>query len=385
MPWDKVGIPTVETVSKSQIIMLVIMHLLLYNEVPLGFVTDEGFIVRCSMRVGFLRLERKPDAVARSLFALANLYGVEFFYFTPEKINMEKRCINGLFFEKGDFVEKTTDYPEIVDDHHIFMKRYPGLYDDLSSKSFLIFTPLGGKLKINNIIQKSTQRKYLIETDLYKDINIDDLLKKQKTLVIKPNRGNKGKNIYKISMNNGLYCLQLNDTSISLTRNEFEEQYAQEFSKNYIIQSYVDSATNSGNSLNVRVLSLRGKNGKWIKPKITPRVSSINRVAASLSSGGTVAYSSFLSLEYGDNYKKINSELMDIGCNMPDIIQKAFPKLIDSFGFDVGIDRANGYECKLFEANTYPAARPFEYEVSEAKIHYYIYLLNNYHKVKYTV
>ena len=329
------------------------------------------------MKVGFLRMDKKPGALARSLFALASQYGIEFFYFTPENIDIEKKVINGLFWDNGDYIYKETPYPEIIDDQYSFRYQYKNMYNDLLQTSLFVYTPLGGKDILYNILKKSEYSKYLIETFNYKNADINELLQKYNRLIIKPNRGNKGKNIFSLHKDENFYYLQLENKILQINEEEYKQEYTSKFNDNYIVQPYINSTVKDGNALNIRLLVLRGKNGKWTTRRMTPRIARMNTIAENLNLGSSLAYhEDFFPVEFGDGWRKIYNELIKISMHVPDIIQKSYTALFDSFGFDIGVDRSNDNELKIFEINTFPGPRPFIFEVAEAKSQYYMYLFN---------
>ncbi|SDH07266.1 hypothetical protein SAMN04489735_101064 [Aneurinibacillus thermoaerophilus] len=54
--------------------------------------------------IGMLHYRKHPEKVlkAYAFAAVAKAEGVDFFYFTPGKVNMEKKTILGYALEKGD-------------------------------------------------------------------------------------------------------------------------------------------------------------------------------------------------------------------------------------------------------------------------------------------
>ena len=345
----------------------------------MGFLRKEENREREKMRVGFLRKERHPETRVRVMAMVAEYYDIELFYFTPERVNVKAKTINGLFLEGGEFVEMETPYPDIIDDYSHFETEYAELYEELSKRSLLTFVTLGGKLNIYRILQSS---KYSIITKPYKDINLDEYLEEHKTLILKPNRGNKGKNIYKLWRDEkDRYCLQIHDEVTHYKKNEFLSKYHDMFTRLYIIQPYIKSITSAGSPLNMRVLMIRGKDGDWELIKMTPRVGIAGTVAENLGLGSGIAYvNDFFPIEFGEDWKKVHNEIVRLARTCANTLQKQYTKLIPALGYDVGVDRDRNNAPKIFEVNVYPGLRPFEMLTLEPKINFYKHLYMNFDK-----
>lgn len=338
-------------------------------------------------RVGLLRYHDKPDLFARSLFAQAQIRGVDFFYFTPDKINMTNKTIDGLFWDtqSGDYKIKTTPFPEVVDDFYRFRFDYPDIFKELKKTSIILYQRLGvGKFKSLGFLKNTECEKYLTPTYLYKDADIDSLLSKHKALIIKPNRGHKGQSIYKLWVSDNVYSVSIDDEISKMSKEDFFESYSDKFNKDYIIQPYIKSVTNTGLTFNARVNVARGKDAGWAVKKIFFFLSGTDTsVASNPNNGGSMALypESYMPVEFGSNWREVYNNLLFIASNLPEIVQKHYNVPIDSFSFDVGIDRQNDNACYIFEINTYPATRPFDFEISEARMYFYQYLLENYNNV----
>ena len=332
------------------------------------------------MKVGYLRYGKNSGPRMRCLSMFANMHDVDFFYFNPERIDRERKIIKGLFFDKktGNFVEKETTYPDIIDDQPTFRIKYPELFKDLLPKSFFLFTSLNGKNFIYKTLAQNGYSKYLIETYNYKDIELDDVLRKHGKLVIKPNRSGGGQNIYKLSSDNDFYYLHFEHNVEKMTPSEFKEKYDSKFRNIYIVQNYIDSTTKQGNPFDVRVNARRGKNGAWSLRKMFVRIGSSSGVVSNIATGGSIGYyvNKFLLAEFGNDWRNIYDELLTIGKVMPDVMQRGYKDKLDDLGFDVAINRSNN-ELKFFEVNTFTDPITYNLEALEARFEYYMYLYKN--------
>ena len=328
------------------------------------------------MKVGFIRKSEKPDSVVHMYAIAAQHYGIEFFYFTPERINIKSKTIKALFVVNGNFVEKETPYPDIIDNIGFLRTQYNELYMDLAKACLFCHVSIGGKFEINNIVKDTD---YAIETMLYNQSDIERLLDQYKQLVLKPNRSNQAKNIYRLyRSDDGLLCLQLKDNIIKLSREAFTEKFHDQFSEKYIVSPYIKSVTSAGSPLNVRVLMLRGKGGDWEMMKLVPRIGISGTIVANISAGSSIAYArEFFPMEFGDDAKKVIDDIKLCALTLADLIQENYSRLIPLLGFDIGIDRNNGNKPKFFEVNTGAGIRPYELETVEPILNFYKYLYEN--------
>lgn len=332
-----------------------------------------------NMKVGYLRYG-KPGVRARCMFALANQYDIDFFYFSPQDVDIEKKNINGLYWDKNakKYVVRETSYPDIIDDHFAFRRKDKDKYNELSKYCFMTYVPIGLKSTIYEKIENSIFARYLIETYHYIDVNINEMLNKYTKLIIKPNNGGRGNDIYKLSKENDDTCyLHYGDTGKTLTIEEFNVEYSDELKSRFIVQPYINSITTAGNPFDIRIHVRKGKKGKWTLVLIYPRIGSIKGVVSNVAKGGSTSNNikGFLQSEFDDDWKRIYEELNHISKSLPDIMQSGSKKIIDSLGIDVGINRDNNNELKFFEVNTGPGVITYPFQTAEASIQYYIYLM----------
>lgn len=341
------------------------------------------------MKVGYLRHPKNPNYKIRILAMIAKYYDMDFFYFSPDRIDREKKTIRALYFEEGKFVERETSYPEIIDNVYDFnygSNKYKEDYYSLSQTGLYTYYPLGGKLAIHNILKNSNYSKYIIETYKYEDIDIFNLLDSHKKVIIKPNRSFQGHDIYMLCKESYTLVLQKENIVRRLNENEYKLEYDEVFKQGFIIQPYIESLTNQGNPFDVRINVRRGKNGKWSLTKIFARIGDADGLVSNIHGGGKLGFigdydSNFLQAEFGDEWETIYDELLHISKELPDVIQKGFKNLRDDIGFDVGINRANNNELKFFEVNSYTVPIFWELQSIEARFQYYMYLHENFERL----
>lgn len=65
--------------------------------------------------VGMLRTSNKPRILARTVAYICQYNKINFFYFSPEDVDIRNKKINAQVFKHGKWVRKIVDYPDIVD------------------------------------------------------------------------------------------------------------------------------------------------------------------------------------------------------------------------------------------------------------------------------
>ena len=314
---------------------------------------------------------------------LANSYGEEIFYFTPEKIDTQKRTILGQFYDLSTekFIEKETAYPYVIDDHGYFLTQYPDLYKELSRSCLFCYPRLQSKKKVYNVLKEGGYSKYLIDTNDYTlDIDIDQLLEKHDSLILKPNRSSQVNDVYKLYKDGGFYYLQLENRIERLTKAEYVDRYTAKFLDGYLVQNYVRSVTNQGNPFNIKISVRRGKGGKWAMAKLFVRIGDVNGIVSHIQTGsGSVGFvSKLLPVEFGEDGKEIYSELLKIAKELPNTLQTGYSNLLDDLSIGVGIDRADNNQLKIFDINIQTDPLSSDADVLEARFHYLMFLSKNF-------
>jgi len=342
------------------------------------------------MKVGCIRhSENINEIIVQQLFAFTGLYNIDFFFFTKDSVDIDKKIIKGLFWDKksSKYLEKDTAYPDIIEDERAIWKSSPlciKLAKELRQYSLFTYVALRGKKGVINILEQNGFSRYLIATYEYGEIDIDKLLGKHNEVIIKPNNATHGTGVHKLSKNGNLYFLHTKLCRQDIQIENFKAEYAGEFKKaRYLVQSYINSVTNAGNPFDIRIDLRRGKNGKWIFISAHARIGNKEGIVSNLAQGGVAAYDvqTFLKSEFNGDHERIYDELLYLAKKLPDVIQSGYDNTITSLGFDVGINRANSNELKIFEVNSSPGGATLSLDVAQAKVQCYNYLYENIDKL----
>jgi len=118
------------------------------------------------MKIGYICGSSEPDRLCKCLTALTDLYNIEFFYFTEDRVDIDQKTISGSFWDKTKlgYAEKSTSYPHIIDGTTQMM--LPGLCIELGKYSYLTHIPSDDSNKILDSIKNSDCCGYLIDSNI---------------------------------------------------------------------------------------------------------------------------------------------------------------------------------------------------------------------------
>jgi glutathione synthase/RimK-type ligase-like ATP-grasp enzyme len=199
-------------------------------------------------------------------------------------------------------------------------------------------------------------------------------LAEYKKIILKPQRGNRGRGIYYIEDRNSYYLIIANKEKIELEKNKIDTFIENEIThKNYIVQRYIQSLTKDNLPFDIRIHVRRDINAEWKVVKIYPRIGTNDGITSNVSQGGYIGQiDKFLKRQFGDKYLTVHDELTKLAKEFPVYFQKGYNYNIDALGIDIGIDD----NCKLwlFEVNSYPGSTFFELESQIVAMGYAKYL-----------
>lgn len=324
------------------------------------------------MKVGMLRYPEKPPFLARTIAYICSHYNIDFFYFRPEDVDLTHKKINGSFLVNGKWVQKSTDFPDVIDNAPM-RERDKILYSVLEEHSILTTRRIGSKKKIFNTLEKDGRFKdVLIPYKLIEDeVGIKLAIDEYKKVLLKPSRSNQGKNIYVIERSKNGFQVSTDSTTKSYSELAFTNLYNEVFANRlYICQPFIESKTKEGHPFDVRIHTRKNIDGKWATVKIYPKIGIGKSITSNISQGGGIsAINSFLEAQFEDNWKDVKQRLNQLSRQFPPLFQSLYTFPIDALGIDIGIDKSG--KLWLFEVNTFPGAMYLFAEDAEARVQYY--------------
>lgn len=315
------------------------------------------------------------------MFLMAAHFNIELLFFEPQNIDFENQTVKALAMKDGKVIQKVAPLPKIID-NDIMMSRgeTAPIMNRLKEYCYLI-RPIGGmgKQKFFNELSKDGRfNEFLITTYTVASFeNLSDLLEQYGDVILKPGNGVGGGGVFRIKIEDGNYVVTSKTETTTLKKPEellklYKENFTQ---KPYLLQPYVTSRTRQGNPFDIRIHARRGAEGKY-KTFLYPRIGNADGVISNVVAGGfTMKLENFLPAEFGDDWKKVYNQLMDLADRFPDYYQSFYDDTIFDIGIDVGIQkRGDVYELKLFEAYIQPGFTLIRDEVAVTNFDYYRYI-----------
>ena len=339
--------------------------------------------------IGMLHYRKDPEKVFKTYMyaAAAKMEGVNFFYFTPGRVNLELKQIKGLFYENGKWIEREVSYPDVIfNAGGTLTTKQDEIVDVLQKEIPYTSHPIGDKMSVYKRIKKSGQfTQYLIPSEkLMRETNIFLYLNKYKSIMIKPLSGAKGE---------GIIYVEKQDKNFLLKTGEIEQHYTEQelkvwidelllLDEMYLVQPFIHSKTKTGLSYDLRLHVQKDGQGKWILTTIYPRIASCG-VISNLSLGGYTSYlPDFLKLQFDEEYYNVQRYLEVFAIQFSTHFDSLYDEPLDELGIDVGLDE--NQKIWIYEVNWRPGTPVLFYlemGVVKRMIQYAVYLAQQSGKV----
>ena len=342
--------------------------------------------------VGILRnyrskLKSKFLNVNTSPFYTAKQFNIDIYEFTPNDINFSNKTVLGITLDSnGIEISKTIPIPKIIDNQIMFGEN--GEKTKLLEKdSILLRHPLynSNKQKVHDkMVADNKFTELIIPTHTMTediDLFLDLLQKYNNHVIIKPNNGNRGRNIIDIIYTiDNIYEVSINDVTTTYTITNFINFYNDRIhEEQYILQPYIKSKTRDNHPFGTRIHAVRGSMGKfnifyyaWIGDNYN--------INANMCQGGYPRWlDDFLKLEFPDDWKDIYDRYIYYGNNIPEYYSSLYDHPLFDIGIDMGIQKISdhNYELKIFELNTYIETTDlFRIEDTITRFNYYKHIYN---------
>jgi hypothetical protein len=309
--------------------------------------------------IGMLHHRADPSHVkkAYAYAAVAKAEGVDFFYFTPGKVNIEQETILGKALENGQWVEKEFPFPvAIYNASAPVSAKADEIVDYLFERIPYTSHSIGDKLSVYNRIKRAGEYdQYLIPFRELTDEDIFfDMIDRYDKVILKPKTGNQGGRIIFIQKEKDRY--RINEAGVISTWSE--EQLMDYISEKmeedeYVVQRFITSQTNKGQVFDFRLHVQKNGEGKWVITSIYPRIGRPGSITSNMGSGGYSTYfGMFLQTEFGDDWYNIQRCLEYFAISFANHFDSLYEEELDELGIDVGLDE--NQKLWLFEVNWRP-------------------------------
>ncbi|TSB48500.1 YheC/YheD family protein [Alkalicoccobacillus porphyridii] len=330
--------------------------------------------------------KKKGQKLAEACAYVAAYEESNFFMFSPNDIDFEEMLIKGSIFEKGVWVNKVVNYPDVIYDRLRAkgIKGYNYIYEELEGIKFTNELR-GDSANKNEIYEK------LIESDQFNDfiipykrvtrsIEVLKLIKKYNAIIMKPEVGSYTKGILFIELR-GMndYFIADGDDKRHITEIELIKIIKERIkSSNYLVQKYIETRTLDNQPFDVRVHLLKGRENEWVLSKMYPRIGTRHAVIMLAKNGGYIGeIKGFLKRNYGEEKStKIHSEILDLTHNIAKDFEGNYENGLTDIAFDIAIDKEGNLFIIELNLNK-PGVGFHELEVAQIVIPYCKTISNN--------
>ncbi|MDQ0198964.1 YheC/YheD family endospore coat-associated protein [Neobacillus ginsengisoli] len=310
--------------------------------------------------IGMLHHRADPNNVkkAYAYAVVAKAEGLNFFYFTPSRVNIKQQRILGKVYENGQWIEKEFPFPDVI-----YNASYPvgnkaeQIVDYLFERIPFTSHSIGDKLSVyNRIIKAKKFKQYLIPFYKLTDVQIFlNMIKLYKKVIIKPSSGHQGGGVVYIEKY-GFNQYKINEAELisSINEKQLLDLISHKIQgQDYLVQQFINSQTKSGHVFDFRLHVQKNGEGKWVITSIYPRIGRLGTITSNMGSGGYSTYLDiFLKTEFGDSWYDIQRYLEQFAISFSNHFDSLYNNELDELGIDVGIDE--NQKLWLFEVNWRP-------------------------------
>ncbi|MCM2531950.1 YheC/YheD family protein [Neobacillus pocheonensis] len=340
--------------------------------------------------IGMLHYRKDPVKLFKTYMyaAAAKMEGVNFFYFTPSRVNLEQKRIRGVFYENGKWIEREVGYPDVVfNAGGTITTKQDEIVDALQKEIPFTSHPIGDKMSVYKRIKKSGQfTQYLIPSEeLVRVTTVFLYLNKYKSIIIKPVSGAKGEGIIYIEKQDKNFFLKTDEMELHFSEQELKEWIAELLllDEMYLIQPFIQSKTKTGLPFDFRLHVQKNEQGKWVITTIYPRIAN-SGVVSNISLGGYTSYlPGFLKQQFDEEFYNVQRYLEVFAIQFSTHFDSLYDEPLDELGIDVGMDENK--KIWIYEVNWRPGTPVLFYlemDVAKRTIEYAVYLAQQSRKVR---
>ncbi|WP_166242340.1 YheC/YheD family protein [Paenibacillus turpanensis] len=281
--------------------------------------------------------------------------------FTPSSVNLSKQCIQGFVRNSSGWEKTECPLPSIVHDIGYYSNRATiRKVKQIKANPSIPFVgyALGNKWRIHKQLLNTSIRPFLLPTKLAKTTDdIFQMVRRYRTVMIKPLNGKGGKGIIKFSEQPDKSCFfqPSGEPGYSFKRSEAAARLEALLAKRrYLIQQWIDIRDEHERTNDVRILLQKNGLGKWIISAQAIRHGKDGEITSNLKSGGTAEpLEEGLAKRFNDeDQKAILKQVERLSRRLPKVLERVYGKRFCELGVDLAIDRKQ--RVWLIEVNIKP-------------------------------
>ncbi|OPH51891.1 endospore coat-associated protein [Paenibacillus ferrarius] len=215
---------------------------------------------------------------------------------------------------------------------------------------------LGSKwVKTKILLLNKELRKFVPETKIYNQTNLQQMLNKHKMVYVKPINGSFGQGVIRVEKNDKKYRFQAGEIARSF--GSFLGLYTSlnkaKLNRSYLVQQGVDLLTYQKNIFDTRIMVQKSPRKTWEATGYIGRVAHPKKIVTNFHNSGKPLPLELLLNSYLKNplKKEYIKNLQHLGYQIAKHYQKTYPRFKE-IGVDIGIDKQ--LKPWVLEVNTAP-------------------------------
>lgn len=300
--------------------------------------------------------------------------GLQVALFTPGDVDDRNQEVRARIYNEAarKWIRKTIPIPPLIYDrcryHGVSTFRMLSAFRRKHARFNYLARPLANKWTLHNILaEKPELAKHLPETHMYSPAALEKMLKKHKSIYLKPKNGTGGRGIVRIErVNAETYRIQGRNKSRSILPVQYAglkqlpaRLHAWGVSPQYIAQQGIASSLPDGRVYDFRLLIQKNAGGAWEVTGCAGRIGPSRSITSNLHGGGkAVTMTALLNQRFHqkDQLQAIKDELYSFSMQTAAYLEEKFGRLCE-LGIDLAVD-AQG-KVWLIEVNPKPSREVF--------------------------
>lgn len=309
--------------------------------------------------IGLLSYPKSPLRFreAKALAQAAWDKGIAVLYLSYQDFDEQEGGVKGYLFDGQTWKQGYGCLPVVIDNAPANTGAQRQTLESLRGRTRLLCHRLGGKAVTLDILQNDSETAALmIEAANLRVADLRRMLNLYGSVVLKPYRSNRGKQVYRLSkLNADVYQLSSDTNSEMLSAEGLESFCRGKSAQVWMIQRYVTSRSPEQKPFDIRVPVFRAKAGGWAVARKYARVGA-GALTSNLATGGSSHEAvGFLAESYGKKTaEKLERHLDQAALKIAQALQKHYGFEIDALGCDFGVQDGKLF---LFEVNSYPGLK----------------------------